>query len=257
MTDGASANKGTAVDPLAMMTRESYKAWAGLLRSYTNDKDAGPSVPANFAAFFRQVMVPPRLTGEDLAQYFGFPTLADVMQPSDSLQRVVKVAAASDEAMQEYIRMANAIGPKIVEHFRAELAKTATTADNDKGIAASGLAECWSKAVDRALMETNRSEDYLALQRTALRAGLLARTEQVRIAESLAGFWGMPTRQEIDNVHRRVHELRREVAHLKRDLADVRKAAAPSPAKAATRKTPTPKRSTRTAKAPSHKTKES
>ena len=69
----------------------------------------------------------------------------------------------------------------------------------------------WLEVANQTLLETHRSERFLAAQSQLLRHGmdfLLAEREMV---ETLVEPAGIPTRTEIDEVHRSLHELKRRV----------------------------------------------
>jgi polyhydroxyalkanoate synthase subunit PhaE len=77
----------------------------------------------------------------------------------------------------------------------------------------------WLEVANQTLLETHRSERFLAAQSQLLRQGmdfLLAEREMV---EALVEPAGIPTRTEIDEVHRSLHELKRRVRILERAAA--------------------------------------
>ena len=76
----------------------------------------------------------------------------------------------------------------------------------------------WQAAADAELAAAQRSEDFLAAQRDLIRARLdcsaLLRRRIERIAEMLA----LPTRTELDDLHRSMHGLKRELRALRERL---------------------------------------
>ena len=70
---------------------------------------------------------------------------------------------------------------------------------------------------DEVLLETQRSEAFLATQRETLRASTDLRLAQRELAEYYSEMFGFPTRAELDDVHKTVTELRRELRALKRE----------------------------------------
>ena len=74
----------------------------------------------------------------------------------------------------------------------------------------------WTETANRVLLETQRSERFLATQAAIIRAGTEMRLAQQQAAEDWAKGFGLPTRTEMDDVHRTVTELRRELRALKR-----------------------------------------
>ncbi len=78
------------------------------------------------------------------------------------------------------------------------------------------LLALWTETANRVLLETQRSEPFLKTQAAVIRAGTELRLAQQQVAEAWAKGCGLPTRTELDDVHRTVTELRRELRALKR-----------------------------------------
>jgi polyhydroxyalkanoate synthase subunit PhaE len=74
----------------------------------------------------------------------------------------------------------------------------------------------WVETANAALLETQRSDKYLASQREMLKASTDLRLAQQEMAAFYSEMFGYPTREELDDVHRTVTELRRELRALKR-----------------------------------------
>jgi polyhydroxyalkanoate synthase subunit PhaE len=81
----------------------------------------------------------------------------------------------------------------------------------------------WVDTANSALLETQRSERYLTSQREILKASTDLRLAQQEMAAFYSEMFGYPTREEIDDVHRVVTELRRELRKLQRASRDVQK----------------------------------
>jgi class III poly(R)-hydroxyalkanoic acid synthase PhaE subunit len=81
----------------------------------------------------------------------------------------------------------------------------------------------WVDTANSALLETQRSERYLTSQREILKASIDLRLAQQEMAAFYSEMFGYPTREELDDVHRVVTELRREVRKLQRASRDVQK----------------------------------
>ena len=78
------------------------------------------------------------------------------------------------------------------------------------------LAALWSEVANRALLEANRSEPFLDVQRRLLKGALRYRAQEREVAEKLCAQTHIPTRSEIDEVHRSIHDMKRELRALKR-----------------------------------------
>ena len=84
----------------------------------------------------------------------------------------------------------------------------------------------WAETANRQLLETQRSEPFLATQAAMIRASTELRMAQQELVEHFGRQFGFPTRTELDDVHRTVTELRREVRAMQRER---RMSAAPAP----------------------------
>jgi class III poly(R)-hydroxyalkanoic acid synthase PhaE subunit len=86
----------------------------------------------------------------------------------------------------------------------------------------------WVDTANSTLLETQRSETYLKSQREILKASTDLRLAQQEMAAFYSEMFGYPTREELDDVHRAMTELRREVRKLQRASRDVQKKEMPS-----------------------------
>ena len=86
----------------------------------------------------------------------------------------------------------------------------------------------WVDIANSALLETQRSETYLKSQREILKASTDLRLAQQEMAAFYSEMFGYPTREELDDVHRAMTELRREVRKLQRASRDAQKKEIPS-----------------------------
>ena len=74
------------------------------------------------------------------------------------------------------------------------------------------------------MLETQRSPEFMDAQRRMMRAGVEIKARQRETAENWCDTWQMPTRTEVDDMAKIVHELRREVRKLKREVATLKMA---------------------------------
>ncbi len=83
------------------------------------------------------------------------------------------------------------------------------------------LTDIWLGIANDALVETHRSKQFLEAQSNLLRAGTQYRLREREITEIVCEAKSIPTRTEIDDLHRTVHELRRELRELKQTWSDI------------------------------------
>jgi poly[(R)-3-hydroxyalkanoate] polymerase subunit PhaE len=92
----------------------------------------------------------------------------------------------------------------------------------------------WLDVANRTLLETHRSDPFLNAQGELLRHGMSFLLAEREMVESMVEPAGLPTRAEIDEVHRSVQELKRRVRQLEKTAAAAQEAGKPSTARAAT-----------------------
>jgi hypothetical protein len=74
----------------------------------------------------------------------------------------------------------------------------------------------WVESANTVLLETQRTARYLESQRELVDASTQLRLAQQDVAQYYSEMFAVPTRTEIDDVHKALTELRREVRALKR-----------------------------------------
>jgi class III poly(R)-hydroxyalkanoic acid synthase PhaE subunit len=76
----------------------------------------------------------------------------------------------------------------------------------------------WIETANETMLETQRSDAFLTTQRELLKASTDLRLAQQEVAEYYSEMFGYPSREELDDVHKTVTELRRELRALKREM---------------------------------------
>ena len=84
--------------------------------------------------------------------------------------------------------------------------------------------DAWLKVANAELLETQRSPEFMDAQRRLMRAGVEIKARQRETSETWCDNWQMPTRTEVDDMAKIVHELRREVRKLKWEVAALKMA---------------------------------
>jgi hypothetical protein len=74
----------------------------------------------------------------------------------------------------------------------------------------------WLKVANESLIQAQRSDEFLAAQRKLFKTNTQYKLKQREIIEAWCEAYTMPTRSEVDDLHRMVYELRREFRQLKK-----------------------------------------
>lgn len=79
--------------------------------------------------------------------------------------------------------------------------------------------QVWSSLFDRVFAQTFRSQDTVEIQGKLLNAAMNYRLHQQQLMEVFLKMNDLPTRSEVDEVHRSIYEMRKEIKSLKKALA--------------------------------------
>ena len=126
--------------------------------------------------------------------------------------------------------------------FQSEIEGAAASSDNSQGW--NDLLASWQKTSDKALMEMYRSDDFLKAQKSLMEASAAYRMAEQSIAEEAGKALHLPTRSEVDELHKKVYTLNKEIRILKKELESL-KAGSEKPKTATRRKTASRKSTTK------------
>jgi hypothetical protein len=181
--------------------------------------------------------------GEALMKSFAVPAAwpTALVPVLDEIRSALKLPAFSDfpgsgmfalpspapllglmQVSQEFARISLPIWIKTCERFLAEAQKR-QKAENGNGVDADSLLDIWNNVLDLTLMEFNRSGEFAKAQQWLLHAASEHRRELGGAVEKLAKLVDMPTRTEMTDVYRRLHDLSREVHTLRKELRELRR----------------------------------
>lgn len=76
----------------------------------------------------------------------------------------------------------------------------------------------WLKVANESLIETQRGDEFLAAQRKLFKTNTQYKLKQRETVEAWCEAYTMPTRSEVDDLHRMVYDLRRELRQLKKQV---------------------------------------
>jgi polyhydroxyalkanoate synthase subunit PhaE len=142
------------------------------------------------------------------------PRLADVGGLERQMAELMDLYVAVQTATRAFETVVAGAWTKANQRFAEEIAQRAQTG---KGLRPGKEAlEVWMDIANRTLVEMHRSAEFLTAQRDLLRTGMDFLLAERQIFEQLVEPVGLPTRTEIDEVHRSVLDLKRRVRELER-----------------------------------------
>lgn len=147
----------------------------------------------------------------------GLPRLADVPAFDRKILALLQDWMTVAQRSSEFNALVGQVWLQAYQTFLADLQREAIEgkpAGNGRE-----LLERWTATANATLLQAQRQGDFLAAQRRLLEAVLSSRLKEREIVEAQAEALGLPTRTEMDDVHRTLQEVKRELRALKRQLA--------------------------------------
>jgi len=181
---------GSAPNPMGMFAFMDPKTWA-------------QTAPDQIRTFLQNIAAGPRF--------------ADLATPQVEAAEVWRETLDYQTAAADFASVLQSAWTKALETF----SQSYSIEDLQEGNVQEAL-DAWLKAANAALLQSQHSEEFMDAQRRLLRAGMEIQARQKDIAEQWSAAYQMPTRTEIDDLTRIVHELRRELRATKRELAAVK-----------------------------------
>ncbi|HET6522300.1 MAG TPA: poly(R)-hydroxyalkanoic acid synthase subunit PhaE [Geminicoccaceae bacterium] len=147
----------------------------------------------------------------------GLPRLADIPAYDRKLLALMQDWMTVAQRSSAFHALVAQIWLHAYQTFQADLQRAA--AEGKSVGSGRELLERWTATANATLLKAQRDDDFLAAQRRLLEAVLASRTREREIVEAQAEALGLPTRTEMDDVHRTLQEVKRELRALKRQLA--------------------------------------
>jgi hypothetical protein len=163
---------------------------------------------------------------EALARMVDGPRLADLWDVERRYGSVMRRWTELRQRSFEHQRVVLDAWIKVSQQYLTELASR-NGADGKAPEPKEALA-LWTEIGNRHMLEAQRSEPFLKTQRDMIRASTELRIAQSELSEFIGKQYGLPTRTELDDVHRSLTEMRRELRKVRREL-DQAKQAKPAP----------------------------
>lgn len=143
------------------------------------------------------------------------PEFADIGTLERQVLKATREWMGLREASAAYRAVTAAAWGRAFGTFSAGMAK-------DPGLMRQGfrpVLDRWLAVANEELIRTQRTEAFLKAQRALLAAGVAYRLKERELVEVWCETHSIPTRTEVDDLHRTVHELRTQVRALTRQLA--------------------------------------
>lgn len=176
-----------------------------------------------------------------LARMVDGPRLADLFDVERRYGNVMRRWAELRRSGFEHQRVLLESWMQASQKFMTELAGRSGV--EGKPLDPKQIVGLWTEIGNRQMLETQRSEAFLRAQRDTIRASTELRIAQAELSEHLGKQYGLPTRTEMDDVHRSMTEMRRELRRTRRELDALKQAKPATPTPATVGKLPPKSRS--------------
>jgi hypothetical protein len=151
--------------------------------------------------------------GEAIRRMTEGPRLADVGSIERRMAEVMELYVEVQAATRSYEAVVAGAWMEANQSFATTMAKRFSGAEL---VEPKEALKTWLGIADEVLTKTHRSSAYLEAQRRLLRAGMDFLLAERELVEVLVEPAGLPTRSEIDELHRTVHRLKRQVRALEK-----------------------------------------
>ncbi len=152
-----------------------------------------------------------------IGQFLETPSLDDLQRVYESLQQSFAVWTQMHQAIEAYHHILidtwlNAYGTLL-----GNLGKLAQEGDAVESVR--DFLNRWATTADEAFKQTFLTKPFAQAQSHLVNTVMMFRQKQLHLSDSIMKLYGLPTRSELDEAHRRIYELRKEMKALKRQLA--------------------------------------
>ena len=212
----AATGKGDAAGPM--------QAWSDALRQGFNMPGLDAALLNNpMAAMFKNIRGDGAQGFDQLSQSFA-PFLAQAKQEGMSwlqapafgyarehqehYQKSFAAFVEYQEAMKRYNELILKTSRRSFEIFESKLAERAEPGRQIESLR--GLYDLWVDAAEEAYQEIALSDEFRKVYGDVVNAQMRVRSQVQAEVERIGTDLGMPTRTELNSVHKRLHDLRRE-----------------------------------------------
>lgn len=166
--------------------------------------------------------------GGEWKDLLRIPAFGYTRERQEEAQALAAAVIDYQERLTEYQRLLNQVGQDALARFERKLAERSEPGRRIESLRA--LYDLWIDAAEEAYAEVALGAEFRRVYGGLVNAQMQVQQRVQKMIERQTGALGMPTRSELNAVHRRLKELRREraagaeaaVAELKREVLALR-----------------------------------
>jgi len=166
-----------------------------------------------------------QLGSTDLAKAFqkllNAPQFADIGSFENRMMQIMNDSSALQKASAEYQSLISGSWSKAFSDYMEQAPELFNKPldESEAAKSAKDMIDQWLKIANEKLLDTQRSPEFLDAQKQLFKAATQCKEQQNDMIESWCEYVGLPSRAEVDDLHKKVHELTREVRKLKTKLS--------------------------------------
>lgn len=143
------------------------------------------------------------------------PEFADIGMLENKVMKTGQDFQDFREASHRYQEVISSAWLRAYQHFSDEFFDRLSNED----VSSEETLQRWLKIADEEMVSTLRSQEFLDAQRELFSTGTASKIKYREFVELWCEAHTIPTRSEVDDLHKIIHELRREVRAMKRQLS--------------------------------------
>lgn len=151
-----------------------------------------------------------------LNQFLRAPGVGHLRERQAQLQELARRWLEYSNAAQEYQQCFNEIGAESVERLQQALSERPSLNS------LRALYDLWVDCCEAVYADHVQTDHYAEVHGRLINALMAVKQQGRIIVDELAGALNLPTRQEMETLHRRFHQLRRETKVMQAELALLR-----------------------------------
>jgi polyhydroxyalkanoate synthase subunit PhaE len=208
----------TLLAPLQEQFKELQETWQDSIGKWTELLKQGAAVPTSPEAL-RDLFAPAQWSGSGAGSFdaglrhvLEGPKYATLFDLDRKLLELQQLASRRDKDVAVFQAIVMKAWNGAFERFSLAMAKDGTSPTTWRA-----MADRWLGVVNDSLIESQRSEAFVAAQSKMLRSASDYRLQERKIAEAWCEAFHVPTRTEMDEMQRTVTELRRQLRAMQRE----------------------------------------
>ncbi len=154
-------------------------------------------------------------------QLLSTPAIGYMREQQEQVQTLVKLQLDYQQALQDYISTYDEIGVKCVEALQEQIQVRMMDGNPIKSLRE--LYDLWVDSCEQAYGNYVVTDKYVGVYGRLVNSLMALKRHGTMMVDEVLSGMNMPTRSEVDTLHRRLQETRRESKLLRAELASIRK----------------------------------